>query len=135
MRGLLIVKGERPDRTAEHKKKTMKTNNKNQKSKAQSRPEQLSTGTREKNNLPFISFRERETNRHLPAGYIMASLARWMPHQHKLARVVGGLISIHFEKAPIQRVRQELSEFGFSWNAKHNVWQHYGCVSKGGANV
>src|SRR5436853_534263 len=38
------MKGERPDRTAEHKKKTMKTNLKNQKSELQSRPEQPRTG-------------------------------------------------------------------------------------------
>ena len=76
--------------------------------------------------MPFINFRERETNRRLPAAYIMASLARWMPYQHRLAKVAGGLISIQFDKAPIQRVRQELSEFGFSWNEKRNAWQHYG---------
>ena len=110
----------------------MKTNsNKNQKSGAQSRPEQLSTGTRRVSNLPYINYSERETNRHLPADYIMASLARWMPYQHKLAKIAGGLISIQFEQAPIHRVRQELSEFGFSWNEKRQIWQHVG----GRANV
>ena len=44
MRGLPMVKGDRPDRAPEHKKKIMKTkSNKNQSSELQSRPEQLST--------------------------------------------------------------------------------------------
>ena len=109
----------------------MKTNTNKNQIKAQSRPEQLSTGKQGKNNLPYVNFRERETNQHLPASYIMASLARWMPYQHKLARVVAGLITIQFKTPPIQRVRQELSEFGFSWNQKQNAWQHFG----GRANV
>src|SRR5580692_13067652 len=48
-----FVKGERPDRTAEHKKKTMKTNTNKNQIKAQSRPEQLgtSTGNRPKINM------------------------------------------------------------------------------------
>lgn len=116
----------------------MKTKSKNQKQKQNTglvnRPEQSSTENQNKGNLAFISFRERETNRQKPSGYIMASLARWMPNQHKLARVVGGLITIQFAHAPIQRVRQELSEFGFSWNEKQYIWQHYG-APKGGKAV
>src|SRR5579864_2685339 len=58
-----FVKGERPDRTAEHKKKTMKTNtNKNQKSEAQSRPEQLSTSTGDR---PKINMELRRANRQM----------------------------------------------------------------------
>jgi hypothetical protein len=113
------------------KTKSNKFQKQNENSGLANRPEQLSTRRRSKSNLPYINFSERETNRQLPADYIMVSLARWMPYQHKLAKVAGGLISIQFEQAPIQRIRQELSEYGFTWNEKRNSWQHIG----GRANV
>jgi hypothetical protein len=112
----------------------MKTKSKNQKnSELKNRPEQLSTGNaiqaRGRGEMPFISLRERETNRRLPVQQVLKSLERWMPAQRKLAKVAGNIISIQFPEAPVRRVRQELAEFGFSWNEKRNAWQHFGGVT------
>jgi len=105
----------------------MKTNtNKNRNEGAQSRPEQVSTGTKTSDNTTFFNFRERYHNLNQPADYILASLARWMPKQHKLAKVARGVITIQFPYAPMYQVTRELSELGFWWNAKRNAWQHYG---------
>jgi hypothetical protein len=100
-----VVKGERPDRTAEHKKKTMKTNtNKNQK-KAQSRPEQLSTDKAGKER-PKIDMALRRLNRALDTEKLLTLLRTDAPDFFALAEVVGKWVWIQFtEKQPPQVTR------------------------------
>lgn len=110
----------------------MKTNNKNQKdSELKSRPEQLSTSTEatngEKGNQKmqlYVNFKEREANRKLPTKRVLEVLKRWMPRQYRIATVVGDWIWISFFEVPIPQIRQELSQLGFHWNRKRQLWQH-----------
>ena len=147
-----MVKGERPDRAAEHKKKTMKTNkqNKSEKAKANTdgntnfvsglpiRPEQSSTATaaaaaetaptaqpkRDTAPRPYVNFEEREKNRQLPVERVLAILKRWNPRQYELAEVVGKWVWITFAEQPDERVRADLSQLGFHWNNTRKCWQH-----------
>jgi transposase len=114
------VKGERPNRTAEHKKKTMKTNtNKNRKSGTQSRPEQLSTGSR-----PQIDFKRRNANRVLNTENLLALLRRETPNFFELAEVVGKWVWIQFDGKQPSDVTRVLAELGFHWNKNRQTWQH-----------
>jgi hypothetical protein len=124
------VKGERPDRTAEHKKKTMKTKLKNQKSELQNRPEQLSTGERRKINLEL-----RRANRRLETVKLLALLRSETPNFFELAEVVGKWVWIHFSDKQPPTVTRVLAELGFHWNNTRQTWQHpCGTISDERAN-
>ena len=141
-----MVKGERPDRAAEHKKNIMKTkSNKNQSSELKSRPEQLST---DKNTatqappapaaapqqpseqakpiriLPYVNFQQREENRALATEKVLALLRQWLPAAYDLAEVVGKWVWVTFPEQPAETVRGQLSQFGFHWNNSRKCWQH-----------
>jgi hypothetical protein len=115
------VKGERPDRTAEHKKKTMKTKLNNQKSELQSRPEQLSTST---GNREKINFKKRFSNRALDTEKLLALLRSETPNFFALAEVVGKWVWIQFSDKQPPTVTRILAELGFHWNNKRQSWQH-----------
>ena len=111
----------------------MKTNIKNQNnSELKSRPEQVSTGKSESVGIQpkgeghtlFVNYNQRLENRKLTTKRVMESLRRWMPKQHRIATVVGNWVWISFNEAPVPQVRQELSQLGFHWNRKRQLWQH-----------
>jgi hypothetical protein len=109
----------------------MKTNtNKNQNSELKSRPEQSSTGneqgqgTKNEARKPFVNYKEREANRKLPQDRVLRILERWMPLQRKMASVVGSWIWIQFKSEPPAEIRRDLSQLGFHWNRKRQLWQH-----------
>jgi hypothetical protein len=135
-----MVKGERPDRAAEHKKNIMKTkSNKTQSSELKSRPEQLST---DKNTaaqppavatpeqakpariLPYVNFQQRDENRALPTDRVLELLRKWLPDVYGLAEVVGKWVWVTFPEQPAETVRGQLSQFGFHWNNSRKCWQH-----------
>ena len=136
MRGLPMVKGERPDRAAEHKKNIMKTkSNKNQGSELKSRPEQLSTdkntaaqteaaAKKETRILPYVNFQQRDENRALPTDRVLELLRKWLPDVYGLAEVVGKWVWVTFPEQPAEMVRGQLSQFGFHWNNSRKCWQH-----------
>lgn len=133
-----MVKGDRPDRAAEHKKKTMKT--KSQKissgSDLKSRPEQLSTGTRtpeaaEPRGLLHIDFAQRKLNRELPTDQVLDLLQHRLRRAYELAEVVGKWVWVAFDAPQDQQVTAELSQLGFHWNSRRKVWQHPCGVFKG----
>ena len=104
---------------AEHKKNTMKTNNKNQKSKAQNRPEQSSSeGGRQ------INLKRRFENRALNTENLLALLRNESPNFFSLAEVVGKWVWIQFESKQPVLVTRALSELGFHWNNTRQAWQH-----------
>jgi hypothetical protein len=111
------VKGEGPDRTAEHKKKTMKTIS--SKSELQSRPEPLST-----ENRPKIDFAKRRLNRSLNTWRLLNLLRCAAPQFFHRAEVVGKWVWIQFQVEPPLAVRQKLAELGFHWNNVRQTWQH-----------
>ncbi len=137
-----MVKGDRPDRTAEHKKKTMKTNRKNQsKSGLQSRPEQLSTNPKtataaqppaalstdrpeQSQSRLQIDFAQRKLNRELPTEQVLDLLQRRLRRAFELAEVVGRWVWVAFSEPQDQQTTAELSQLGFHWNSRRQVWQH-----------
>lgn len=114
------LKGERPNRTAERKKKTMKSQPQNhQTSGLLSRPEHISTAHRQQ-----IDFSLRRRNRHLSTSRLIATLRIVHPQLYSLAEVVGKWVWISFaEKQPVT-VTSALSELGFHWNKRRQTWQH-----------
>jgi hypothetical protein len=97
----------------------MKTQTQNQKSEAQSRPEQLSTDKRAK-----INTARRHANRALNTNKLLALLRSETPKFFALAEVVGKWVWIQFDGKQPVTVTSVLSEFGFHWNNKRQSWQH-----------
>jgi len=142
-----MVKGDRPDRSAEHKKKTMKTNRKNQNpSELKSRPDhQQSTATAaqppvalaadtqhtSERGLLRIDFEQRQANRLLSTDEVLDLVHRRLRHAFEFAEVVGKWVWITFPEPQEQHVTAELSQLGFHWNSRRKVWQHPCGVFKG----
>ena len=95
------------------------TNKKNQKSGTQSRPEQVSTGSR-----PEINFKRRYANRVLKTEKLLALLQRETPRFFELAEVVGKWVWIQFDQKQPSDVTRVLAELGFHWNRTRQSWQH-----------
>ena len=115
--------------------KTTKT--KTTKSELQSRPEHPING--ETNNtvqppaaqppksdriLPYVNFEQREHNRSLSTDQVLDLLRQWLPEQFNLAEVVGKWIWVTFPEPPAEKIRGQLSQFGFHWNNHRKCWQH-----------
>jgi hypothetical protein len=126
------------NRTAEHKKKTMKTTTKNS-LKAQNRTEQSSTGqtpavetvatpapapTPNPVALPRISIEQRRRNRALPTESVLNLLRAEAPRFWEVAEVVGKWVWIRFEDKQPREITAALSELGFHWNTARQAWQH-----------
>ncbi len=134
-----MVKGERPDRAAEHKKNIMKTKSNKRKFRAQELPSSLST---DKNTaptatpgcpaeqakptriLPYVNFQQRDENRALATEKVLDLLRQWLPEAYDLAEVVGKWVWVTFPEQPAETVRGQLSQFGFHWNNSRKCWQH-----------
>jgi hypothetical protein len=112
-----FVKGERP-RTHSSKKKTMKTYA-NSDSRLQNR-----TAQSFQNQLHRIDFRLRFYNRQLSTAGVLDLLYYEAPRLWELAEVVGQWVWIEFNEPPPHEITAKLSEFGFHWNRKRQLWQH-----------
>src|SRR5512138_149431 len=115
--------------------KTTKT--KTTKSEIQSRPEHPING--ETNNtvqppaaqppksdriLPYVNFEQREKNRSLSTHQVLDLLQKWLPEQFNLAEIVGKWVWVTFPEPPAEKIRGQLSQFGFHWNNHRKCWQH-----------
>ncbi len=139
------VKGDRPDRTAEHKKKTMKTNRKiKNQSGLQSRPEQqqstataaqppaaLSPEAPAQSPIIRVDFAKRQENRQLPTERVIELLKSALPIAYERAEVVGQWVWVSFTDKQPQSITAALSQLGFHWNNRRQVWQHPCGVFKG----
>jgi hypothetical protein len=74
--------------------------------------------------LPYVNFQQREENRALPTNRVLELLRKWLPAQYDLAEVVGKWVWITFPEQPAEKVRGQLSQFGFHWNNYRKCWQH-----------
>ena len=110
---------------------------KNQKqSGLQSRPEQLSTeqtASDKKQESPIVrvDFAKRQENRQLPTERVLELLKRWLPIAFERAAVVGQWVWVTFTEKQPQSMTAELSQLGFHWNNRRQVWQHPCGVFKG----
>jgi hypothetical protein len=74
--------------------------------------------------LPYVNFEQRDQNRALSTDKVLALLRQWMPAEYELAEVVGKWVWITFPQPPPEKVRGQLSQFGFHWNNARKCWQH-----------
>ena len=120
MRGLRMVKGEEAEtERADHKKKTMKTNNKNTNAGLKNRTEQPITDNKQQ-----IDFGKRSANRSLSTEKLLALLRSEAPRFFELAEVVGKWVWIQFKERQPSEVTRALAELGFHWNKNRQTWQH-----------
>lgn len=97
----------------------MKTPAQNQNPKLKSRPEHAHTGTAHN-----INFLRREANRQLNTRSLLNLLHQEAPRFHDLAEIVGQWVWVQFDGKQPRRVTCLLSELGFHWNRRRQLWQH-----------
>ena len=118
------------------KTKTQKNQNPNQ-SGLQSRPEQQQSteqaASEQKNESAIVrvDFAKRAENRQLPTEQVLELLKRWLPVAFERAEVVGKWVWVAFTEKQPQQITAELSQLGFHWNNRRQVWQHPCGVFKG----
>ena len=74
--------------------------------------------------LPYVNFAQREQNRSLSTDQVLDLLRQWLPEQLNLAEIVGKWVWVTFPKPPAEKIRGQLSQFGFHWNNHRKCWQH-----------
>jgi len=74
--------------------------------------------------LPYVNFEQREQNRSLSTDQVLDLLRQWLPEQYNLAEIVGKWIWLTFPEPPAEKIRGQLSQFGFHWNNHRKCWQH-----------
>jgi hypothetical protein len=74
--------------------------------------------------LPKIDLVKRHRNRSLPTERLLALLQKEAPRLWELAEVVGKWVWVQFEGQQPPQITAELSQLGFHWNNRRQVWQH-----------
>jgi len=88
-------------------------------------PVQSSTSVVQTNGTrPLVDFARRQANRHLSTPDLLALLRAEAPRFYELAEVVGKWVWVTFPDKQPPEVTARLSQFGFHWNNKSQVWQH-----------
>ena len=74
--------------------------------------------------LHRIDFRERYYNRGLSTAQVIDLLYHETPRFWELCQVVGKWVWIQFQCKQPRNVTAQLSQLGFHWNRRRQVWQH-----------
>ena len=74
--------------------------------------------------LPKLDLAKRIRNRSLPTERLLELLRKETPHFWEMAEVVGKWVWIQFEDKQPPQITVALSQFGFHWNNRRQVWQH-----------
>jgi hypothetical protein len=82
------------------------------------------TAQRNGNKLQRIDFNRRHRNRALRTASLLHLIRREAPEFWELAEVVGRWVWIQFDRKQPNQITAALSEFGFHWNNRRQVWQH-----------
>ncbi len=98
----------------------MKTK-KNSDSELQNRTAQHIEGKAE---LPKLDLAKRIRNRSLPTDSLLELLRKETPRFWEMAEVVGKWVWIQFEDKQPPEITGVLSQLGFHWNNRRQVWQH-----------
>jgi hypothetical protein len=77
-----------------------------------------------KTELLKIDLAARRYNRGLPTERVLSLLQSKEPRFWELAEVVGKWVWIRFDDKQPPTITAELSELGFHWNNRRQVWQH-----------
>ena len=72
----------------------------------------------------YVNFKLRDQNRMLAPEAVCDLLRQHAPELFDLAEIVGEWVWITFETEPAEKVRAQLSQFGFHWNNARKCWQH-----------
>jgi hypothetical protein len=105
-------------------KKAMKTTNQIEASApANVRPSSVSKSGNS-GQLHRIDFRLRFQNRGLSTLQVIEMLYHETPRFWELAEVVGKWVWIQFDDRQPPQITAALSQFGFHWNRKRQLWQH-----------
>jgi hypothetical protein len=80
-----------------------------------------SNGTRQ---LHRIDLQKRIYNRGLSSRKVIELLQKEAPRLWELAEVVGKWVWIEFAEMQPPQITAELSQLGFHWNYRRQVWQH-----------
>ncbi|HEY3854410.1 MAG TPA: hypothetical protein VGO67_08470 [Verrucomicrobiae bacterium] len=78
----------------------------------------------DKPELLKIDLAARRYNRGLPTERVLKLLQKEAPRFWELAEVVGKWVWIRFDDKQPPTITAELSELGFHWNNRRQVWQH-----------
>ena len=87
------------------------------------RPSSVSK-TRNSEQLHRIDFRLRFQNRGLSTAQVIDLLYHQTPRSWELCEVVGKWVWIQFQHKQPRTVTAVLSQLGFHWNRRRQVWQH-----------
>lgn len=115
----------------------MKTNIKKQDQRQglQARPEQQQstkqTASEQNTSVVRVDFAKRQANRELPTERVIELLKSALPIAYERAEVVGKWIWVAFTDKQPQSLTAQLSQLGFHWNNRRQVWQHPCGVFKG----
>ena len=107
------------------KKKAMKTTHLRIEASAPAnvRPSSVSK-TKNSEQLHRIDFRLRFQNRGLSTAQVIDMLYHETPRFWELCQVVGKWVWIQFGQKQPRNVTAQLSQLGFHWNRRRQVWQH-----------
>ncbi len=94
------------------------------KSPFQNRAEQLSVTKSETELLPKIDVERRRANRRIKTDQLLDLLHAQCPRFWEIAEVVGQWVWGSFSEKQPRQVTVVLSQLGFHWNNKRQVWQH-----------
>lgn len=87
------------------------------------RPSSVSN-SKNSESLHRIDYRQRFYNRRLSTAGVLDLLYDEAPEFWELAEVVGKWVWIQFAGKQPRQITAALSEFGFHWNNRRQVWQH-----------
>ncbi|HEY3854097.1 MAG TPA: hypothetical protein VGO67_06870 [Verrucomicrobiae bacterium] len=99
----------------------MTTKNTNSNSELKSRTAQHVEG---KTESPKIDLGRRNRNRALPVESLLELIRKETPDFWNLAEVVGQWVWIQFEGKQPPQITAAVSQLGFHWNNRRQVWQH-----------
>jgi hypothetical protein len=77
-----------------------------------------------KTETPTIDMVKRRRNRSLPTDRLLELMQKEAPRFWELAEVVGKWVWIQFSDKQPPEITAELSQLGFHWNNRRQVWQH-----------
>jgi hypothetical protein len=106
-------------------KKAMKTTHKRIEASAPAnvRPSSVSKSGNQ-GQLPGIDFAKRKANRQLPTAEVLNLLENEAPLLFRMAQIVGKWVWIQFPERQPREITSLLSQVGFHWNSRRQLWQH-----------
>ena len=73
---------------------------------------------------PQIDLQKRQFHRSLSLPRVLQLLQTQSPKFWEVSQVVGNWVWIQFEEKQPRQITAELSQLGFHWNNRRQVWQH-----------